>query len=119
MKHWKPKFIENSRVPVWLSKVAPIEIWAINIGPVVWCKGKLTDSDKTHETVHYQQQLELLFVFHWVLYFLFWVMGMVRFRSGAIAYFNNPFEIEAYKNEADVDYLATRKRYSWIKYVTD
>jgi len=36
-----------------------------------------------------------------------------------MAYFNNPFEIEAYKNEADVDYLATRKRYSWIKYVTD
>ena len=105
MKLWKPKFIEHSRVPIWLSKVAPIEIWAIN--------------DKTHETIHYQQQLELLFVFHWALYFLFWVIGMIRFRSGMMAYFNNPFEIEAYKNEADIDYLATRKRYSWIKYDAD
>ena len=96
MTIWKPKFIEHSRVPIWLSNV-----------------------DRTHETIHYQQQLELLFVFHWALYFLFWVVGMIRFRNGAIAYFNNPFEIEAYKNEADIDYLATRKRYSWIKHVTD
>jgi len=26
MKNWKPLFIENSKIPVWLSKVAPIKM---------------------------------------------------------------------------------------------
>ena len=87
MKLWKPKFIENSRVPGWLSKVAPINIWAISLGPFVWCKGDLSE------------------------------IGVVKYRNGAISYLNNPFEIEAYTNETDDTYLITRKRYAWIKYV--
>jgi hypothetical protein len=114
MKLWKPKFFENSRVPSILSKIAPIHIWAINIGPFVWCRGKLSEKDKNHETIHFQQQLELLFVFHWLLYFAFYIVGMIRFRSGTLAYFNNPFEIEAYDNEEDEYYLITRKRYNWM-----
>tara|TARA_R110000744_G_C19243193_1_gene549457 strand:- start:2 stop:361 length:360 start_codon:yes stop_codon:yes gene_type:complete len=117
MKLWKPKFIENSRVPGWLSKVAPINIWAISLGPFVWCKGDLSEKDKIHETIHYQQQLELLIVGQWLLYFLFWFIGVVKYRNGAISYLNNPFEIEAYTNETDDTYLITRKRYAWIKYV--
>jgi len=115
MKHWKPWFYENSRLPAALSKVAPIDIWAISIGPFVWCKGTLTERDKRHETIHYQQQLELLFVVQWVLYFLFYAIALVRYRSGLLAYFNNPFEVEAYNNENDEDYLLTRKRWNWIR----
>ena len=115
MKHWKPWFYENSRLPAALSKVAPIDIWAISIGPFVWCKATLTERDKRHETIHYQQQLELLFVVQWVLYFLFYVIGLVGYRSGLLAYFNNPFEVEAYNNENDEDYLLTRKRWNWIR----
>ena len=107
MRHWKPKFFENSKIPVWLSKLAPIEIGALSFAFFVWGRKELSDRTKRHETIHYQQQLELLFVFHWALYFLFWVVGMIRFRNGVKDYFNNPFELEAYKNEADIDYLAT------------
>ena len=51
MKLWKPKFFENSKVPEILSKVAPIHIWAINIGPFVWCNGVLSELDKRLETI--------------------------------------------------------------------
>ena len=63
MKNLKPKFIENSLLPVWLSRVAPIDIWAINLGFWVWCRGELSEETKRHETIHFQQQMEILFVF--------------------------------------------------------
>ena len=117
MKNWKPIFIENSKVPGWLSHIAPINIWAINLGPFVWCKGTLSERDKRHETIHYQQQLELLFVGQWLLYFLFWLWNMAVYRNGAVAYMNNPFELEAYANDNKDGYLLTRKRYSWVRHV--
>lgn len=117
MKLWKPKFIENSRVPVWLSKLAPIKIWAISVGLWVWCRGEMSDRTKRHETTHFQQQLELLFVGQWLLYGLFWLIGLVVYRDGEMAYRENPFEREAYGNDEDPDYLARRKRYSWIRYL--
>ena len=117
MKTWTPHYIENSRVPAVLSYIAPIDIWAISLGPFVWCRGVLSERTKRHETLHYQQQLELLFVGQWVLYVLFWLWNLILCRNGAVAYMNNPFELEAYANDSKDDYLLTRKRYSWIKYV--
>jgi len=38
----------------------------------------------------------------------------VKCGNGTLAYLNNPFEVEAYDNEKDEDYLLTRKRYSWL-----
>ncbi len=117
LKNKKPWFIENSKVPVWLSHLAPINIWAISFGLWVWCRGKLSEQTKNHETIHYQQQIELLFVGQWLLYGLFWLVGMVRYRNGEKAYRENPFEREAYRNDEDLGYLATRPRYSWVFYV--
>jgi hypothetical protein len=117
MKTWTPIYIENSRIPALLSYMSPIDIWAISIGPFVWCRGFLTDRLRRHETIHYQQQLELLFVGQWALYILFWLWNLVLYRNGAIAYMNNPFELEAYANDNKEDYLLTRKRYSWVKHV--
>ena len=37
MKNLKPIFIENSKLPYWLSKVAPIDVWAFSAGPFVVC----------------------------------------------------------------------------------
>jgi hypothetical protein len=119
VRHWKPKYIENSRVPAILSYVAPIDIWAISFGPFVWCRGTLSKTMKTHETIHYQQQLELLFVGQWLLYLLFWIIELIKFRDGAVAYMNNPFELEAYANDDNENYLAVRKRYAWAGYVFD
>tara|TARA_B100000424_G_scaffold231789_1_gene194235 strand:+ start:1864 stop:2229 length:366 start_codon:yes stop_codon:yes gene_type:complete len=115
-KNMKPIFIENSKVPVFLSKFAPIDIWAINFGPFVWCKGVLSKTTRRHETIHYHQQLELLFVFQWILYGLFWLVGYGKYLDGKEAYRQNPFEQEAYDNEKKFTYLAKRKPWAWRKY---
>ena len=117
MKNLKPLFFENSWFPKLLSKVSPIDVWAVSIGPFVWCKGELSEETKRHETIHFQQQLEMLFVFQLVLYVAFWVVGLFRYRSPEVAYFENPFEREAYRNDADEGYLEQRPRFAWVRHL--
>jgi hypothetical protein len=119
MKSWKPIFIEDSKVPKILSYFAPINIAAIALGPFVFSRVNLTPNLKRHETIHFQQQLELLFVGFYILYLTFWLVSFIRYRSGSNAYYEIPFEREAHYNQHTEDYLDTRKRYSWIKYVRD
>ena len=43
-----PIIIENSKVPVWLSKVSPIEIGAISLGIAVFARGELFEHQIRH-----------------------------------------------------------------------
>ena len=117
MKKWKPKFFENSRLPVWLSTIVPIEVHAFSFGPFVWCRGVLDEPTKRHETIHFQQQLEMGFILQWVLYAMFYVYGYIKHRSGIKAYVMSPFEQEAYEFDDVEGYLSTRPRWAWVKYV--
>ena len=117
MKKWKPIFIENSRVPVWLSKIAPIEIGAISLAGLVFSRGYMSPVTKRHETIHFQQQLEMLFIPFFLLYGFFWLKAMIKHRDGKAAYYVNPFEKEAYINETDENYLQNRKRFAWKDYL--
>ena len=117
MKNLKPIFIENSKLPYWLSKIAPIDVWAFSAGPFVVCRGQLSEKTITHETIHFFQQLEMLFVFQWILYGLFYVIGRFTKGSWKAAYYGNPFEVEAYANDLDPDYLEERKFWAWVKHV--
>ena len=112
-----PIFFENSRVPVWLSKIAPINVYAFSFAIWVWCRGVMSERTKCHETIHYKQQLEMLFIGQWVLYGLFHVIGLARYRDAKKAYYENPFEREAYDNDDDIDYLDERKHFAWINYI--
>ena len=117
LKSLKPIMIENSKVPVWLSKISPIDVWANSFAIWVWCRGELSEKTKRHETIHFQQQLECLFIFHWILYGLSWIAGYIRYGNGKDAYYNCMFEKEAYDNDQDEAYLETRPRYVWLKYI--
>ena len=117
LKNKKPIFIENSRVPVWLSCLAPIEIWAISFGLWVWCRGQLSERTRRHETIHFQQQLELLFIGQWLLYGAFWLWGLIRYRDAKKAYRESPFEREAHRNDEDEKYLGGRPRFAWLKHI--
>ena len=117
MKNFFPVFVENSKVPVLLSYVAPINIWAISLGLFVFCRGEMSEETKNHETIHYRQWVELLFVGFLILYPLFWIVGLIKYRNGAHAYRMIPFEREAYENDQNLNYLDNRKLYSWVKYV--
>ena len=119
MKAWKPRFVENSVVPKFLSRFAPITIGAISLGFWVFCNAKSNDILRRHETIHFQQQLELLFVGQWALYLLFWLIGVIKYRDGREAYYQIPFEREAYENQYEINYLENRSRYAWVKYIGD
>ena len=112
-----PIFKEHSKIPALLSKVSPIEIGAISLGLFVFARAKLSETTKLHETIHYKQWLELGFVGFLILYPLFWLVLRIKYRSGKKAYVRNPFEREAYRNEADEDYLINRRPYAWVKYI--
>ena len=113
----KPIIIENSKLPVWLSKFAPINIWAFSFACFVVCRGEMTEETRRHETIHYHQQIEMLFVFQWLMYGLFYLIGRFRYGSWADAYYLNPFEQEAYDNDGTKGYLKDRKPWAWVKYV--
>jgi hypothetical protein len=118
MRKIRPIFIENSRLPIWLSKVAPIDIWAFNFGPLVFCRGTLNEKTKVHETIHFFQQLEMLFVFQWLFYAIFYLIGRITKGSWKLGYCHNPFEQEAYDNDQNPDYLNTRRWWGWLKYTS-
>jgi hypothetical protein len=66
----------------------------------------LKPEDINHEEIHWMQCKECLFIGFWILYFYFQIVN---------GYDNNPFEIEAYKNENNLSYLQQRKLYAWAK----
>jgi hypothetical protein len=104
-------------VPVVLAKIIPLDIKAISLGIFVFCKDYMDERVKRHETIHFFQQLELLIVLHWVLYLLFWTVGVIKYGDGETAYYQNPLEQEAFENDSDELYIQKRAPYAWLKYV--
>ena len=79
-----------------------------------------------HERIHFYQQLELLFIFHWLLYLVHYIFLLIYFiskprKSGQSlhdkAYRNICFEQEAYDNERNPHYLEHRKPFAWFRYL--
>ena len=56
-------------------------------------------------------------MFHWALYGIFWLIGLVRYRDGAKAYKESPFEREAYLNEKKRTYFKKRPLWNWVNYI--
>ena len=79
-------------------------------------KSKL-DSTINHESIHLKQQAELLVLFFYIWYFTEYFIRFISVRNSDKAYRNICFEREAYQNENDVEYLKTRKFWSFIKYL--
>ena len=116
MKNWKPLFFENSKIPVWLSYLAPINIGAITLFFLVFSRGEMNEETKRHETIHFQQMLETLVLPFLILYGWDYVRGYFKYcRDGRAAYFSIRAEQEAYANDHDEDYLRNRPRFSWIR----
>jgi len=111
-----PIVVENSRIPIILSKISPIEIYAISLGIFIFCRDKLPEKLWRHEMIHYRQQRELWFVLFYVLYLYYYLYGIVQYRSSKLAYLESPFEREAYSNQSNPIYLIIRKKHSWKKY---
>ena len=115
MKNWKPIFIENSKIPKWLSVFAPIEITAITLGFIVLSSGEMSEITKNHETIHFQQYLETGFVGFILIYLLDYLLNLLKFRDGTKAYLSLRAEKEAYNMHENLEYCQCRTRYMWLK----
>jgi hypothetical protein len=70
-----------------------------------------------HERIHFWQQVELLFIVHWLLYTIFYIAGRLNSKNHEEAYRSIPFEREAYAFEKNHQYLSERKAFAWKKFV--
>lgn len=84
----------------------------------IWISDHAHDREEVinHEKIHFYQQLELLFVFHWLLYLSFYILYRVKGYTHDAAYRRIPFEKEAYEHERTKAYLLKRKFFYWLKY---
>ena len=70
-----------------------------------------------HERIHWEQQKELLCIFFYILYGIFYLINLVRMWNHKMAYKCIPFEMEAYNYAEELDYLNRRKRFSWWSWI--
>ncbi|MGB1042638.1 MAG: hypothetical protein ACPGU6_04530 [Tenacibaculum sp.] len=70
-----------------------------------------------HEKIHLKQQSELLLLFFYLFYALEWLIKLLKYRNGYLAYKNLSFEREAYLNEQNLYYLENRKLWAFLNYL--
>lgn len=89
---------------------------AITLFPFVFYKGEpLSDRECCHETVHLWQQFTLLIVPFYLLYFLFWLVALLRYRNWQRAYRAIPFERSAYRLESRKDLRPLTMAFDWLR----
>ncbi|MBY0487021.1 MAG: hypothetical protein K2P85_07550 [Flavobacteriaceae bacterium] len=70
-----------------------------------------------HEKIHIRQQLELLVLPFYVMYFTEYLFRLIQYKDNKKAYFNISFEREAYANEKDLNYLKSRSFWRFCVYL--
>ena len=92
---------------------------AINLFGILFVRGnaKINDTTINHERIHTAQMKELLYIPFYVLYVLEWIVKLIQFRNGHMAYRNISFEREAYQNQENTQYLKSRRFFNFLKYM--
>ncbi len=70
-----------------------------------------------HEKIHIRQQIELLILPFYILYFLDFLIKLIIYKDKNRAYNNVGFEREAYDNENNPDYLKSRTFWRFFLYI--
>jgi hypothetical protein len=80
-------------------------------------KYKLNKVTINHEKIHFRQQIELLVLPFYLIYFGNLFYNYLKYRNFQTAYLNIIFEREAYANEKNLDYLKSRSFWEFWSYV--
>ena len=106
---------------IFISKyIVPKGYEGITLYPFIFLKNKELKENETlvnHEKIHLRQQRELFVIFFYLFYLLEWIIKLIKFRNGHLAYMNLSFEREAYQNESNLNYLKSRKLYRFFNYL--
>ncbi len=101
-----------------IHQIKYLKISGITLFPFIILRDKQLIHDKrimNHERIHIRQQLELLVLPFYVLYLIEFGVGLVKYKNRMDAYMNISFEKEAYRNDADLNYLKNRRWCAWLK----
>lgn len=111
---------------VWRQNLVPLRGYAaMAVFPLVlvrkdWWDGASEAEREVvlrHERIHCWQQVETLLVLFWLLYGVFYVVNLIRYRNHKEAYRNVAFEREAYGHQDDEGYAKHKPFWGWIWYV--
>ena len=93
-----------------LNLVCQKNVTGITLYPFgIFIKDEIPDTITIqHEEIHWCQQKEMLVLPFYILYLIEYIFK---------GYYEISFEVEAYQNQFNKDYLKTRKHYSWKKWV--
>lgn len=105
-------------VSAWFTDLVSIviDVYAITLFPFIISREPMGPETLNHETIHIHQQMELLVIGFYLLYVYYYLVGLAKYKDKQKAYYMIPFEQEAYEYDNQLDYLETRKPYSWTKY---
>ena len=104
----------------WFFPIAGITLFPFIILREFYQKPILEKKRKTivrHEMIHIEQQRELLVIPFFILYGLFYLVNLIRYRDLDKAYMEIPFEREAYTFEDVEEYTKIRKKYHWTSFL--
>lgn len=100
---------------LWNKKVTAMAFW-----PFIIFRSREDASNPiilNHERIHHRQQLEMLIVPYYVLYFAeYWTKMFQNGFNHEKAYFSVSFEREAYDNEKNFNYLRGRRFLASLRY---
>ena len=107
------------RMNIIYNKIIPFgkQFHAINLFGILFAKGPCDRYVINHESIHTEQIKELGYIFFYIAYVLEWIVRIIQNRSCVKGYENISFEREAYRNDRNLNYLKTRKRYSFLDYI--
>lgn len=91
--------------------------YAINLFGVLFAKGPCDKFTINHELIHTAQIKELCYIFFYLAYLIEWFVRILYLWNGFEAYKRISFEREAYANDRNLDYLSSRKHFSFLKYI--
>lgn len=68
-----------------------------------------------HEQIHWEQQMEMFILPFYIWYGIEWFIRI--FTNWGHAYLSIAFEREAYSNDLNLNYISTRSKFAWLKYL--
>lgn len=95
---------------------------ALTIYPFIFVRKDTRNNTELirHETIHIRQQLELLIVGAWILFFVEYLYARyIKKLDARQAYYYTSSEQEAHRNAMSENYLSIRKPYAMLKYIRD
>ena len=91
---------------------------AITLFPVIFYnEGQMSETDIRHETIHLWQQAMLLVIPFYLLYLLFWIVNLTKYRDSHTAYRHIPFERSADSLEREKGIKPLKKACDWTHHL--